>query len=37
VKDAGFVPIPFDKIGLQKSPFRPTLPEAEIRAARAQQ
>ena len=36
VKDAGFVPIPFDQIGLQKSPFRPTLPEAEIQAARAQ-
>jgi hypothetical protein len=36
VKDAGFVPIPFEKIGLQKSPFRPALPEAEIQAARAQ-
>jgi len=36
VKESGFVPIPFDQIGLQKTPFRTTLPEAEIQAARAQ-
>jgi hypothetical protein len=36
VKEGGFVPIPFDQIGLQKSPFRPSLPEAEIQAARAE-
>ncbi len=37
VKDSGFLPIPFDQIGLQKSLFRPTLPETDILAARAQQ
>ncbi len=36
VKDAGFVPIPFDNIGLCKSAFRSVLPESEIQAARAQ-
>ena len=36
VKDAGFVPIPFDQIGIQKSPFRSALPEAEMKGARAQ-
>ncbi len=36
VKDSGFVPIPFDKIGLCKDDYRKSIPEAEIQAARAQ-